>query len=293
MVGDLDRLRAATGNHRVDPGARLLAPDSISWRIDRETVLLLGGGRALLLQVAHPLVAAAVAAHSRFRTAPLERLWRTLDLMLTIVFGDACEALRAVRDIERVHTRVRGALVEGVGRFGPGTAYDASDPELLLWVHATLVDTALLVYERFVGPLDADARARYWEESKATARLLGVPEASLPRRFDDFREWFAGMIASDVLVVGRAGHEVAASILRPPLPAVFRPAVALAGFLTVGLLPPAVRARYGLAWSERRERALSAFTRLVRTALPVLPSVVRDMPHARRARRRRTPLPRE
>jgi uncharacterized protein (DUF2236 family) len=291
MLEDLDRIRAATEGRCVDLSASLLAPDSISWRVDRETTLLLGGGRALLLQVAHPLVAAGVAAHSRFRTAPAERLWRTLDLMLTIVFGDAREALRVVRDIERVHTHVRGGLVEGVGPFAPGTPYDASDPELLLWVHATLVDTALLVYERFVEPLDAGARSRYWEESKTTARLLGVPEARLPRCFDDFREWFAGRVASDVLAVGAAGREVAASILRPPLPAVLRPAIALVGFVTVGLLPPPVRARYGLPWSEGRERALSAFAHLVRCALPVLPSIVREMPHARRAVRDRTPLP--
>src|SRR5436309_8596940 len=90
--------------------AGLFGPGSVTWRVNREGALLLGGGRALLLQVAHPLVAAGVAAHSRFRSEPLTRLRRTLDRMLTIVFGDAVEALAAVRDIERVHSRVRGAL---------------------------------------------------------------------------------------------------------------------------------------------------------------------------------------
>jgi uncharacterized protein (DUF2236 family) len=208
--------------------------------------------------------------------------------VLTIVFADARSALRAVRDIERVHARVRGALGEAVGPFPAGTPYDANDPGLLLWVHATLVDTALVVYERFVRPLTDADRARYWQESKITARLLGIPEARLPRDLADFREWFAAMIAGDVLTVGRAGADVAASVLRPPLPAVATPVTALARFVTGGLLPPSVRARYGLAWSARQERALSALALLVRRTVAALPALVRDMPHARRARR---PLP--
>ena len=205
--------------------------------------------------------------------------------MLTIVFGDARAALAAVRDIERVHQRVRGTLDEAVGPFPHGTRYDASDPDLLLWVHATLVDTALVVYERFVGPLDAPERARFWEESKITARLLGVPDSHLPGSYDDFRLWFAAVVVSDTLAVGATGREVAASILHPPLPAALAPATALARYVTVGLLPPVVRARYGLSWTELEERALSAFALAVRHALPLLPAIVRDLPQARRAGR--------
>ncbi|HLY38664.1 MAG TPA: oxygenase MpaB family protein, partial [Candidatus Binatia bacterium] len=280
---DVARLRAATGGRQVDPSASLFGPGSISWRVDREATLLLGGGRALLLQVAHPLIAAGVAAHSRFRAEPLARLWRTLDLMLTIVFADARGALAAVRDIERVHARVRGRLAEAVGPFPAGTPYDAADPELLLWVHATLVDSALVVYERFIGPLAPPERARFWQESKVTARLLGVPDPHLPRTLDDFARWFAGVLASDVLAIGTPGREVAASILHPPLPVTLAPATALARFATVGLLPPVVRARYGLGWSATQERALSALALVVRRTLPVVPAIVRDMPHARRA----------
>lgn len=287
------RLDAAAGR-RVDPGANLFGPGSASWRVDREAVLLLGGGRALLLQVAHPLVAAGVATHSRFRSAPVTRLWRTLDLMLEIVFGDARAALRAVRDIERVHARVRGRLAADVGLFPRGTPYDAADPALLLWVHATLVDSALLAYERFVGPLAAEDRARYYDEAKVTARLLGVPDELLPDGIDAFREWFAGMVASDVLAIGAAGREVAASVLHPPLPAVLGPAAMVARFVTVGLLPPAVRVRFGLGWSDAQERVLSALAFMVRRVLPFLPALIRDMPHARRAGTvggRRAPLP--
>ncbi len=156
-AGDLARLRAACGRETVDPARSLFGPESVTWRVNREAVLLLGGGRALLLQVAHPLVAAGVAAHSEFRAHPLRRLWRTLDLMLTLAFADGATALGAVRTIEGVHARVHGVLEAPSGPFPRGTHYDANDPALLLWVYATLVDTALVVYERFVEPLGVDA----------------------------------------------------------------------------------------------------------------------------------------
>src|SRR5437867_13172578 len=153
---DLDRLRAATGRTRIDLTRSLYGADSMTWRVNREAVLLLGGGRALLLQVAHPLVAAGVAAHSEFHAHPLRRLWRTLDLMLTLVFADGAGALRAVRTIEGVHARVHGVLEAPSGPFPRGTRYEANDPALLLWVYATLVDTALVVYERLVEPLGVE-----------------------------------------------------------------------------------------------------------------------------------------
>jgi uncharacterized protein (DUF2236 family) len=280
---DLDRLRAATGRRRIDPSRSLFGPRSITWRVNREGLLLLGGGRALLLQVAHPLIAAGVAAHSRFRAEPLARLWRTLDLMLTIVFADAADALAAVRAIERVHARVRGVLDAPVGPFPRGAPYDASDPELLLWVHATLVDTALLVYERFVAPLAPRARAAYHAESKVVARLLGIPPDLVPRTPGEFQDYLAGMIASDVLTVGAVGRDVADSVLRPPVSVVLRPAIPLANLLTAGLLPPVLRTRYGLSWSAGHEALLRAVAMATRTVLPFVPAWMRLMPHARRA----------
>ena len=154
--------------------------------------LQLGAGpfaEDLLLQVAHPLVAAGVAAHSRFRSEPLTRLRRTLDLMLTLVFADAAGTLRAVAEIERVHARVHGVLDADVGPFPGGTPYDANDPELLLWVHATLIDSTLHVYQRFVRPLSPAARATYYEESKRGARLLGIPERLIPRTLGAFETY--------------------------------------------------------------------------------------------------------
>src|SRR5439155_380395 len=163
-------------------------------------------------------IAEGVAAHSEFRAHPLRRLWRTLDLMLTLVFADGAGALRAVRTIEGVHARVHGVLEAPGGPFPRGTRYDANDPALLLWVYATLVDTALVVYERFVEPLGVDGRAAYYEGSKIGARLLGIPEAMMPPTFGRFQEYVDDMIRGDVLAIGPASREIAASILRPAVP---------------------------------------------------------------------------
>ncbi len=214
----------ACGRTPVDLTRSLFGPGSVTWRVNREAVLLLGGGRALLLQVAHPLVAAGVAAHSQFRSEPLRRLWRTLDLTLTITFADAARAIAAVRQIERVHARVHGRLRADVGPFKRGTRYDANDPELLLWVHATLVDTALLVYERFVAPLPGKAKAAYYEESTIAARLFGIPEHLIPPRLADFRVYVKRMVSGDTLAVSAASREIAASILRPPVALPLQPA---------------------------------------------------------------------
>jgi uncharacterized protein (DUF2236 family) len=280
---ELALLRAACGRRAVGPALSLFGPASVTWRVDREAATLLGGGRALLLQVAHPLVAAGVAAHSRFGTAPLERLRRTLDLTLTIAFADAARAIRAVREIEQAHARVRGVLEQAVGPFPRGTPYDASDPALLLWVHATLVDSALAAHERFVGPLAPRDRAVYYEESKVAARLFRIPEALIPPTWRAFRAYMTHMLRGDTLTVGPAGRALARAILRPPLPPGVRHLFQATNLATVGLLPPVLRARFGLAWSPACEAALAAVAATLRRVLPLLPEAVRFLPHARRA----------
>jgi uncharacterized protein (DUF2236 family) len=277
---DGERLRAVYGE-RVPLDRPLGDPSGVAWRVNREAVTMLGGGRALLMQVAHPLIAAGVAAHSRFQQAPLARLTRTLELMLTIAFADARSALAAVHAIERVHRRVRGRLEADGGPFRRGTPYDAADPALLLWVHATLVDSALLTYETFVGPLSSRARAAYYVESMRTARLFGVPDTLIPPTLGAFRRYVRRTIASDVLTLGADGRAVAAAVLRPPLPFGVQHVFRASNLVTAGLLPPTLRRRYDLHWSGARQVALDAFAAAVRATLPFLPAVVRYVPQAR------------
>ncbi len=260
----------------------LFEPGSPIRRVHREGVLLLGGGRALLLQLAHPLVAEAVAAHSNFRVDPLGRLRRTLDTMLAIVFGDCETALAWAGRVRQTHARVRGALREAAGPFPAGTPYEANDPALLLWVHATLIDTSLRVHRDFFGPLDSPTLFRYYEETKWMAAVLGVPPHLLPPTPEDFDSYMRDMLASETLTVTDTARALAAAVLRPPIPLVGTPAGPLLSFVTAALLPERLRGEYGLLWGPGRAAAWCALRGAGRLAVPRLPHRLRDMPQARR-----------
>ena len=190
-----------------------------------------GGGRALLLQVAHPLVAAGVEQHSNYEADPWGRLYGTLDTVIKIVFGDAQRSEEAAARLRRRHDRVKGVSEDGV-------AYDAHDPELLLWVWATLVDTARLLYERCVRPLSDEERERYYQEQKLFAYACGVPEGACPAGHADFVAYFARTVADELRVTSGA-QAVAHSLVDPPIPRPLRPLFAPAVLVTAGLLPPA------------------------------------------------------
>jgi uncharacterized protein (DUF2236 family) len=255
----------------------LFTRDSVTWRINQEPVLLLGGGRALLMQLAHPGVAAGVADHSDFRQRPVDRLLRTLELTLALTFGTRTEALAAARQINAVHQRVRG------------DGYSASDPRLLLWVHATLIDSALVTYEAFVRPLAAADREAYYQEAKLTGGLLGLANSRYPGSLPEFEAYLDAMLEGDELRVDGRARELAQAVLRPlrrvPPPA-FRPLETV----TAGLLPPRLRADYGLRWGRLERLGFGA----VRAGLPpvirLLPRRFRQVPPARRARRRSSRL---
>jgi uncharacterized protein (DUF2236 family) len=257
-----------------DPG--LFPPGTVARRVNAETALLLGGGRALLLQLAHPMVAAGVADHSDFRRDAFGRLANTLDLTLTVSFGDEHQRRNAVARVTATHRRVTGRRDAG--------PYRALDPELLLWVHATLVDSALATYARFVGSIGPVARDRYHEEMKRQAVAFGVPQDRLPGSFEDFRGYVDGMVAT--LEVTDDARELSHGVLHPAMPAPLRPVAEVMRFLTIGLLPEPIRAGYGLAWGPVRERVLAALATVIRSGVVLLPEVWRWWPHARDADRR-------
>jgi uncharacterized protein (DUF2236 family) len=259
----------------------LFGPDSLTWRVNREGVLLLGGGRALLLQVAHPLVAAGVSQHSNYREDPFGRLYRTLDTVTTIVFGPTAEAREAAARLHRVHTRVTGEAVDG-------TPYVATDPALIMWVHATLVSTSLLVYESYVGDLTRDERDRYYEEQKILGEQYGVPYDRQPATLSDFNDYFDETVHGGTLQVTDALRDVAAATMRPklPVPVVGRPAVEYFNLVTTALMPAWLREELGLAWGPTRARLHAAQRTVIRRLIPVLPSLLREFPPARNAERR-------
>jgi uncharacterized protein (DUF2236 family) len=243
------------------PGEGLFRNDGWLRRVSSESALLFGGGRALLLEVAHPLVAAGVAEHSSFRTDPFGRLQRTLDAMTKLTFGDLPTALGAARSVERSHRRVRGVLREAVGPFPAGTPYDGRDPELVRWVWATLVDTSLLVYELFASALAPEAREAYYAGQRVLARLLGVPAEGVPPTLAEFRAWFDGMLASEALSVGPQGRDIAVAVLDPPGGMADAATVRL---LTTALLPPRLREAFALPWEASHERRFEALCASVR-----------------------------
>jgi uncharacterized protein (DUF2236 family) len=269
----------------------LFGPDTVTWRVQRETLLgAVGGGRALILQVAHPLVAAGVAQSSDFRADPYGRLLRTLEATTAIVFGDPEEAETAARRVWSVHAKVKGTSVEDTDPHPAGTPFSARDPELALWVHATLFDTSLVVYERFVGRLPQDERERFYEEQKLFAEMFAVPYELIPATYAEFQDYFARVVERDLAVTETLLDVVDATLLRPPMPwpvRPLRPGVARAfKLITAGLLPPRVRDLLGLPWGPGRERLLGAAQVLVRTGLPLAPGIVREFPRARAADRR-------
>lgn len=261
----------------------------VAWRIHRERVLLAGWGRAILLQLAHPMVAQGVADHSAFTTEPwgwLRRLDRTLRSMLALTFGSDAEASAAASRINAIHDRVHGRLGVAAGGAPAGAAYSAHDPALLTWVHATLLDSFLLAYRLFVGPIDRREGDRYCEEASGIEPLLGIPPGRLPRREGQLQEYLERMRASGAIEVTATARRLSREILAPPAPGALRPAFWLAALPAVGLLPPDIRAAYGLPWSHRRERALRALAAVSRRGLPITPPVLRYWSDARRAERR-------
>jgi uncharacterized protein (DUF2236 family) len=236
-------------------------------RIGRESVLMLGGARALLMQAAHPLVAAGIVDHSAYGTDPWRRLARTMTALYTIVFGTRAEADRIGDIVRTVHRHVRGER--------DGRAYSAADPELMLWVHSTLVDTGLAMYETYVGAVEPALAEEFYEQMKVVATVFGAPPEIHPPTLADFRAYQRAMLETE-LRVGADAREVARSILEPPVPAALRPAVRGLVLANIGLLPEPLRDQYGLPWGRARHAFLAASSRSARhIVVPLLPKPLR------------------
>ncbi len=260
----------------------LFGPESMTWKINRESVLLLGGRAALLMQLAHPLVAAGVAEHSDFQEDPVGRFRRTLDATYGIVFGDKESAHQAAAAINAVHEKVRGIAPDG-------RPYRASDPGLLLWVHSTLVDTSLKVYEGCIAPLGDDERMRYYAETKVFAELMNIPGDVVPETLEDMRAGMSARIDGGEVAVSAQARELAAPILRP-LRVVPRVLATRTALVTAALLPPAIRDGYGLKLRSADRAVLALGGRASRAVLPRMPQAVRSFPVARLAARLMSPL---
>ncbi|HEX7264403.1 MAG TPA: oxygenase MpaB family protein [Candidatus Dormibacteraeota bacterium] len=239
---------------------------SITRRVNRENILLLGGGRALLMQLAHPKVAAGVDDHSDFRTRPIRRLRRTVVMTMAIVFGERETALAAARSVNQAHGRVQGK------------DYRALDPDLLMWVHATLVDSALVTYETFVQRLTASEREDFYQESKLVGELLGIPRGRFPDRLEDFNRYMQRMIDTGEVRASERAKELGRLVIRPPLRLLPGPVMVPFKVVTTGLLPDAMRADYGLPWGRGQQRAFKLAVAAVPRIVALTPPVIRVWP---------------
>ena len=240
-------------------------PDSVSWQVHRETTVLFGGARALLMQAAHPLVIAGAKRTGFYQRNPWKRLQRTLGLTYALTFGSKEEANAAAERINAVHRAVRG--IDEV----TGLPYDALDPDLLLWVHACLVDSALLFERLTVGRLDEAGRERFHREQMLAAELLLLPRERIPPTVAELRGYVDEVVASGALVVTDASRDVAEIFRNPPRDAEWRPVLGAISRWAFGTLPPPLRAGYGVVWNPAKELALRATLRWLRTVRPLIP----------------------
>lgn len=255
---------------------------SVAVKINSEVVLLLGWTRAILLQLAHPLVASGIADHSSFKTANIARLHHTLKAMIALTFGTPEEVKRAADNINDIHDRVHGKLRESAGLFPAGTEYSAHDSRLLAWVHATLLDSFLDTYELYVGPLTLEEKDRYCLEASSIEPLLGISTGHLPRSLAELNRYMDEMFESGELVVTETARVVARNVVSLPVWWVIRPLLWLFNLPGIGSLPTAIRQAYGFRWVWWHQASLRFSALLLRTLLRFVPSIFRHWPEASR-----------
>lgn len=241
------------------------------WRVNAEPVIFAGGGRALLMQVAHPGVGAGVEQHSTYASDPWGRLFRTVDIMMKLSFGSPEVSARQQRLLANMHRRVKGTTDDG-------TPYSAFDVQLQLWVWATLVDTALMAYELVRRPLSPGDRDQYYAESKLMAYGCGVPQGACPENWSAFQRFIDDVVANDLRVTD-AARSVATAAMVPPLPGVAGRAAAVPNQLvTVGLMPASLREQFGFEWGPSHEKRLARWVVGAKAFNTAQPAALRRVP---------------
>lgn len=266
----------ALGERRAHPVNGFFGPQSQSWRVNRESALLLGGMRALLMQIAHPKVAQGVADHSAYKEDPLGRGIRTFQAVHAMVFGTREEAIRAAATVHAIHCRVQGRLAHPPRGMDP--EYQANDPDLLMWVYATLMDSAVVTYELFFTRLTNEEREALYQEGKLFIQLFGVPESLVPPTWQEFQDWMTETLSGPTIAVTPVARDIARSLLKgSALTLLLSP---LNYVLAAGMLPDRLRQEYGLGWNPVVRVFYRAITSTVRVAVRISPANWRAMPLA-------------
>lgn len=255
----------------------LFSPKSVFWRVNRELACGFAAPRAVLMQIAHPLVAAGVAEHSQFRKHRFARLYRTSLAAAAITFGSREFALRAVRTINQKHQVVHGVLKNRAGIFPAGTPYDANDPELKLWVLSTITDSTLFVYELLVSKLSPEDREQYYADNVRVAELFGIPERIIPPTYEDFRKYFDQMMESGAIQVSDEAKAIYRALFAPTPGGL----LLFAGSApSIALLPERLRDEFGFGWKSREGSLWQRIPAICRGLRRYTPSVLCANPAA-------------
>ena len=258
-------------------GHTLFSPDSTYWKVNRETLVALAAPRAVLMEIAHPLVAEAVFRHSNFRRKGLARLYRTAMAAARVTFGTPAQAEAAARRIAGCHAPVSGALEENVGTYHHGHRYSATDADLMFWVLATLIDTNLRAYDFLVEPLSLEQKEEYYQEARRLAALLEIPASAVCPTYGDFARYMEDMVHGSTLHIGSAAQTLREALF----PRSIRGRAArLLSFIGIGMLPANLRQAYGLDWNDRKQERLEKLARMLRSWRGKLPDVLLVSPFA-------------
>jgi uncharacterized protein (DUF2236 family) len=280
----MEHLWSSFSGAASDTREGVFGQSSLSWKVNRESALFLGAGRAALLQLAHPWVAAALDQHSNLHTDPLARFHNTFRVVFTMIFGTLEQALAASRHLYFLHTRIQGELPASVAAYMQGSHYAANEVNALVWVYATLVESALLAYDSMRQPLPNDERETYYAESRRLAALFGIPATALPPDWSGFAAYNRAMWDSNKLGVNSLSREMAHRILHGegswiPIPDWYRA-------LTAAWLPERIRDEFALEYGRREQAAMAKASKLLPRIYSRLPTVARFVGPYREARAR-------
>jgi uncharacterized protein (DUF2236 family) len=270
---DGESLLAAVAARTADPNAGIFGPDSLSWKINRESALFLGAGRAALLQLAHPWVAAALAEHSTVIDRPIARFHNTFRIVFGMIFGSLDQALAAARHLYALHAQIRGELPADVARWKRGSRYEANEIGALRWVFATLVESAVLAYNCVLPALTVAEREQYHAECITLAALFGLPALALPESWEAFAMFNRQMHESVDLGVSDAARAMAHNLLRGAGSWLRPPHWYRA--LTVEWLPERFREEFGLDFGIAEQQSAAQARRFLPAIYRRLPSGIR------------------
>jgi uncharacterized protein (DUF2236 family) len=267
--GLLYSLESLPGEARIG----FFGPGSVTWRVNRESAVFLGAGRAALLQLAHPWVAVALAHHSTLLNDAVGRFHSTFRVIYTMLFGTRAQAAEASKRLYQRHTSIRGELPHPIGSHVQGEHYEANEVAALRWVYATLVESAILAYDFVLPSLSSNEREQYYLESKRMAALFGIQPGDLPHDWAAFTRYTAEMFDSPLLGVDANALALGRSVLSGVGTWLHPPHWYLS--ITAFWMPPRLRTGFALAFSAQEQLAVDRAARWLPRLYPQLPEMLR------------------